>query len=221
MNRHRRNQGFTLVELLVSALLMLTILGALGNLFSTSNRAYRTNSGVSERQQSSDTAGQLLRYEIGLAGYKGSTSGASSKKFETTVLGLIPISASTLTIVKGSAATAPDTITIRYYEDRYTSSVTEVITQFSVAKDRNNLYNLYRYASADKEKQPAVQGVKNLKVVKYINKDGTETTTTTADTLVALRLELTFIDVQTSKEHTKQIVVGINNVQTSPTLPTL
>ena len=43
MRRHTSQHGFTLVELLVASAVMGIILGALGSLFATTNRAYRAN----------------------------------------------------------------------------------------------------------------------------------------------------------------------------------
>lgn len=210
MKRARR-AGFTLVELLVAGTIMLLILGALGNLFISSSRAYRVNDRVSDRQQLAEAATQLLTYEIGLAGYRGSDQSASARKFETAVLlGLVPVPESTLIITKGASATDPDTVTVRYYEDRFVSSTAKRTVAFTTAKDSDNAYNLYR--TQDGDKKPAILGIKNLKVVKYIKKDGTETTTSvTKETLAALKLELTFTD-----EIKQQVVIGINNQQLDP-----
>lgn len=212
--KRARSAGFTLVELLVAGMIMLLILGALGNLFITSSRAYRVNSEVSDRQQIAEATTQMLTYEIGLAGYRGSDQNASAKKFETAVLGVLPVPESTLVITKGASATASDTVTVRYYEDRFVSSTAKRTVAFTAAKDSNNAYNLYRTQDADRK--PAILGIKNLKVVKYIKKDGSEATSVSQNDLVALKLELTFTDGLT-----QQLVIGIPNPQQIPVLPTL
>ena len=55
-------------------------------------------------------------------------------------------------------------------------------------------------------------------MLEYIRKDGAESATATADTLAALKIELTF--VYGDKEIKKQIIVGLRNPQI-PVLPTL
>ena len=214
MKRGRRD-GFTLVELLVAGTIMLLILGALGNLFISSSRAYRVNNEASDRQQTAEAATQMLTYEIGLAGYRGSDQSANTREFKTTALpGVVSVPESTLTITKGATATSPDTVTVRYYEDRFISSTAKRTAAFTAAKDSDNAYNLYR--AQDGDNKPAILGVKNLKVVKYIKRDGTEATSATKDTLAALKLELTFIDGLK-----QQLVISIPNLQQLPVLPTL
>jgi len=77
----------------------------------------------------------------------------------------------------------------------------------------SGVYNLYRTTGT---KQPVFENIKNLKVFRYVKKDGNESTSVTAAELAALKLELTFTD--NSK---KQVIVGINNTQQSPVLPSL
>ncbi len=228
MTKERLGQsGFTLLELLIASVIMVTILGALSGLFVSSSKAYRVNDKASTLQQSADAAGELLSYEIGLAGYKGSTNAAGSRKFTT--LGLVPTS--TLTIVKGSSATASDTITVRYFEDRFISTVEPeqlVITLNAVPSGTDrNLYRRYETQKAidtppytQPDRRSAVEDVYNLKVLKYVKKNGSEVTSlTNPDDLVALRLEFTLmIDGKTTKQ---QVVVGLKNPQQIPVLPTL
>lgn len=209
MKRPAGQQGFTLVELLVAATIMALILSALGSLFVSTNRAYRANDEVSERQQSADAAAQLLSYEIGLAGYRGSTpSNVQNSTFAATER--------TLSITKGASATTSDAITVRYYEDRFNSSPVKTMVTFNAAKDGNNIFNLYRHNHAETAKQPAIQFIQNLKVLSYIRKDGSEGASATQATLSGLRLELTFTDGLK-----KQVVIGIDNPQANPELPTL
>lgn len=239
MKAAARQSGFTLVELLVASVIMLLILSALGNLFIGTNRAYRKNDQVSERQQSVDAAGQLLGYEIGLAGFRGSKSGElTSNTFTTPILlGTLTVPAKTLIIEKGTTASAPDKITVRYYESRYPDTAISTVTQFSIGQDSNSAYNLYRQSAtpsaSDATRQPAIANVKNLKVLKYIKKDGNEANSATADTLAALKLELTFTDPPFTDPQaafcketpeptcTKQVVISLPNPQTNPELPTL
>lgn len=206
MKTPARQAGFTLVELLVAGTLMVVILSALGSLFVSTNRAYRVNDAVSEQQQSADAAAQLLSYEIGLAGYRGS-------EYSTTSL-LPSFSGSTFTITKGATPETSDKIAVQYYEDRFTKGFVSVIFE---ADKVDGIYNLYRTTGT---KQPAIENVRNLKVLRYIKKNGSEAASVIAAELAALKLELTFVD-KSNKTSTKQVIVGINNTQQDPVLPNL
>lgn len=227
MRPQARQCGFTLVELLVASTIMVLILSALGGLFVNTNRAYRKNEEVSDRQQSADAAAQLLSYEIGLAGYRGSTDAALLRTF----------SGSTLSITKGVSATASDTIVVRYYEDRFTNIGEQLIATFD-AIPVNGSYNLYRKEQNQSaidgsvSKTPAIQNINNLKVIGYVINDGREypkdkdknppfthlhikpytlASAITPYTLVAIKVELTFTDGLK-----KRVVIGIDNPQQIP-----
>ena len=220
MRRSRLN-GFTLTELLIAAAIMGIILATLGSLFVSSTKAYRANDEASALQQNSGAAERLLAYEISLAGYRGSDTNAQSRTFDSTpIVGTVsPAAETTLAITTGSSATTPDTVAVRYYEDRFESGPTPSSVQFSVDTKNNSLY---RRKSTDTKREPLVQGVYNLKVLRYIREDGracnTVPTSTppAASTLVGLKLELTFTD-----QIKKQLVVTFPNKQVAPVLPTL
>lgn len=222
------HSGFTIVELLVASVIMVIILGALGSLFLSTSKAYRVNDKVSALQQNADAAGQLLSYEVELAGYRGSdnsTNGFDGRKFLTAIpFGTELIPATTLKITAIAFSATPDKIAVSYYEDRFTSTSadpTKTSVQFSVDTGNNNLD---RHASGETYAQPAIEDVKNLKVLRYIRKDGKECNTvtpatpTTPSDLAGLRLELTFTD-----DLKKQVVIPLPNPQTSSAadLPTL
>lgn len=99
------NRGFTLVELLIASVIVTALLGALGGLLTTSSRAYQTNERQTQNQQSLDAIVQFLRYDIRLAGYAGSGGDAD--------LGGSPLK------VKSNAFGPGDSVTVRYFEDRY------------------------------------------------------------------------------------------------------
>jgi prepilin-type N-terminal cleavage/methylation domain-containing protein len=225
VKRSFQQHGFTLVELLVASTIMVLILSSLGSLFVSTNRAYRKNDEVSEQQQSIDTAVQLLSYDIGLAGYKGSTSASSSRKFKTLAL----VDTSTLTIIKGASATDSDRIVVRYFEDRFADGNEQLVVTLDAIPSGTDR-NLYRRQEKQSDidtlagytppnRRPTVANVHNLKVISYIRKDGTEGNTATKDTLAALKIELTF--GYDAKELKRQLVIGIKNEQNVPVLPTL
>lgn len=101
----QRQVGLTLVEVLISMVIFGVLLLVLLQTFVTSNRAYSTTEAITERQQEAATISEILTYEIGLAGYKGTEKDDHlSKAFS-----------STLEIELGSSS---DTIIVHYYEDR-------------------------------------------------------------------------------------------------------
>lgn len=214
MRRSVGQLGFTLIELLVASAIMAIILGALGNLFVSTRDAYRANEEATALQQTADAVGQLLTYEIGLAGYRGSDNNASTRTFTTPVVfGLLSFPATTLQIETGLSASTPDEVYVSYYEDRYVSNTAKLGTEFSV--DTTN-HNLDRYLSTDTAKRAIIRGVHNLKVLRYVRRDGKECNTATAANLAALRLEFTLTDGLK-----KQTVVPLQNPQVSPVLPVL
>ncbi len=209
---------------------MVTILGALSSLFMSASRAYRVNDKASTLQQSANAAGELLSYEIGLAGYKGSTDTASTTSREFKTSGLVPVPTSTLTVIKGATTSASDTIIVRYFEDRFidTADVKQVVITLNAVPSGTD-HNLYRKqeeqdsigtAGYAPNRQSTVEDVHNLKVLKYIKKDGSEVTSlANAEDLAGLRLEFTLkID---NKETKQQVVIGLNNPQNVPVLPPL
>jgi prepilin-type N-terminal cleavage/methylation domain-containing protein len=187
----KRHSGFTLIELLLAAAIMGVILTALSGLFVSTTRAYRANEDISERQQNMEAATQLLKYEIALAGYRGTDVNSSSASRK--------LSGSSLTVIPGSGS-APDILTIRYYEDRPPHSPEspelQVVT-YSVDKNSNNVWNLYRQqGTASQAKQPAVEGVTNLKVTEYRLKNGAASASMPSkiEDLAGMTLRLTFVN---------------------------
>jgi len=102
--------GFTLIELLVTAAIFILVLAALGGLLVSSTRAYQVNATRSEALQDSEAVLQLMRYEIGLAGYRGVEAATFDRPF---TLGVETVE------VDHEASSAGDDVTVRYFEDRY------------------------------------------------------------------------------------------------------
>lgn len=106
----RRHAGFSLVELLAAGAMFLTLLGALSALFVSSGKAYRKNIEVSSQLERSEAATQILTYDFGLAGYRGTGfSHFTANSF----------SGSTVAITAGSSTNESDLVSLRYFEDRY------------------------------------------------------------------------------------------------------
>jgi Tfp pilus assembly protein PilW len=174
----RQRSGITLIELLIAAAIMIIVLTALTNLFVSTTRAYQANERASELQQNMEAAAQLLKYDIALAGYRGTENLCVS-------LGGAPISVTTGT------GTNPDSITVRYCEDRYSSLTLQEVT-FSIST-ASGVLNLFRQQGDSN--QPIVEGVANLKVVSYRNGSGTlQTTMPALNNLAGLTIRLTFVN---------------------------
>jgi prepilin-type N-terminal cleavage/methylation domain-containing protein len=187
----RRSQGFTLIELLISTAIMALVLVTLVALFSQSTKTLETNEAASERQQNAEAAAELLRYEVGLAGYRGTSS---------TALASNTFTGSTVSIGVNPSASASDTIAVQYYEDRFydgSSTITLLSVTFSTGTDANGNPVLLRQQGSSGALAAAAD-VALLKVVKYVDRDGSiidvSTTSTIPDALAAISIELTFAD---------------------------
>lgn len=107
----RRRGGFTVVELLITMVVLLLILGSLGAMLISGSTAYGVTAQRSESLQDSEAVLQLLRYEIGLAGYRGLESGTFDRSFT-----LDGAAKETIEIEPHDSG---DRLTVRYFEDRY------------------------------------------------------------------------------------------------------
>jgi prepilin-type N-terminal cleavage/methylation domain-containing protein len=198
---HRRS-GFTLLELLIAAAIMTIILAALGALFASSSQAHRTTVRVTERQQEAEAAIQLLVHEIGLAGYRGVGQHDPNRTFGG--------DGRTLVITHGSG-TAPDTVQIRYFEDRFSPG--ERLVVFGVNTARRTIFR----QEGTGEAHDIVSNVTNLQVIQYIRRDGIRVDVPPAeprppipDNLAAINLEITF-----ANNTVWRFPVGLSNPQTT------
>src|SRR5690606_37848002 len=110
-----RNQGITVIEVLIAAAIVGVVLAITLRLYGGTVRAYRVNEEVAETRQGIQAAISLLQYEIGLAGYRCTDGSALTRTFGS----------SPLIAVDGSSG-ASDSITVRYYEDRYVAGSCEL-----------------------------------------------------------------------------------------------
>lgn len=185
----RSTQGFTLIELMVSTAILAFVLVALVALFTMGTRALEANEVSSERQQNAEAAAELLRYEVGLAGYRG--TGSSSLTNNT-------FTGATLSIGVNGNADVSDTITVQYFEDRFYDGVTtsETLMQvtFSSGDDGSGEQVLLRQQGLGGALAAAAD-VDLLKVVKYVDRDGNVSDVTAGgtppDELAAISIELT------------------------------
>lgn len=93
----RRQQGVTLVELMVAMVISLIVLAGVGNIFIAGKRAYLAQEGLSRVQENGRFALAILSRDINLAGYHEPGQAAPA-----------PIKAT------NGTGTASDTLTIRY-----------------------------------------------------------------------------------------------------------
>lgn len=182
---------------------MAILLSALAVLLSTTGRAYRANAKMSEAQQSAEAAVHLLKYELALAGYRGTDAGSS--------LAARPLGGPGIAVT--SAAGASDTVSVRYYEDRVSSSPELRRVTFSVRPDASNknMPTLYRQESTN---EPVVAGVATLKVLSYYARGGSsQTAMPPLDGLAGLTLRLSFVDPSVRD---LTVAVALPNPQAGP-----
>lgn len=204
----RRTQGFTLVELLIAAAILVTLLGMLGSIFLGSQRAYRTNEGVSNERQNAQALTELLQYEVGLSGYRcvDSVGSATGRVF----------SGSPLTVVDGAGGT-PDRVTVRYYEDRFTGGACDLKTVTFYVEDA------ILWRSAGTAAEPAVNGVVDLQVSSWLDKSNVQFNVPTSSAnlarpndrdLAGLGLTLVLED-SSGRSSTQTVTIGLKNPQCS------
>ena len=69
MNRSRRQRGFSMIELMISLVLGLIMLGAIGAIYLSSKRTYSTTESLSRSQESARFANRFVARELRMAGY--------------------------------------------------------------------------------------------------------------------------------------------------------
>ncbi len=130
-SRSMNDDGFTVVELLITAAIFIVILSALGALLVSSTRAYGTTAARSDAIQDSEAVLQLMRYEVAMAGYRGLGADTYAQPFTT---------GAAESIVVNRTSTG-DELTMRYFEDRYLSGADtgERVVTFRVDSATNTL----------------------------------------------------------------------------------
>ena len=121
----RGSAGTTLIELLVAGAIFVVLLGALGAMLTTSLTAYRVTSQQSEVLQDVESVEQLLRFELGRAGFRGTGETEYLRSFDTCSADWPSLGSgagcATLIIERLSDALSvegvQDAVTVRFFED--------------------------------------------------------------------------------------------------------
>ncbi len=200
-----RASGFTVLELLIAAAVAAVVLAVAAQLYASSVRAYRVNEEVSEVRQGIQAAISLLQYEIGLAGYRCTDDDALDRSFV----------ADPLVAVDGASG-APDSITVRYYEDRYASGSCQ-LTEVTYFVQDDALYRQVR----GEDPQEAVHGVVDMQVEAWLDRaqsmfvvetDSAELNRPLDPDLRGISLSLRFEDAG-GRENPVIVTVGLKNPQ--------
>lgn len=105
----RSRLGFTLIELLITAAIVVIAITAVAALLAQTTTAYRVNEESSRRQQEIEAAVQILSYDLGLAGYRGTDLASLTRTFGVS---------STVEVRIGEASDdESDLLIVRYFED--------------------------------------------------------------------------------------------------------
>lgn len=106
----RQQKGTTLVEMLIALAMLVIVLAAITALLRSTTRAYALNQELSEAHAQTETTRQQLRYDLSLAGYRGT----DFSQFESN-----GFSGATASITQGTSPGESDAVTVRFFEDRY------------------------------------------------------------------------------------------------------
>jgi Tfp pilus assembly protein PilW len=192
-----REAGLTLVEMLVAAAILMTILGALGGLLVSTNRAYEANRSVTTGAGQLRSAVQAIAYDVGLAGFCGVTSACE--------LGT-PLVVET--VDEGGDRTVTS-LTTSYTENRYGAGDTVVTVAYGVVN--GSLMRSENGAAA-----VAIAGdIEALKLIGYRSRADLDPvvrfTRPAADVLVGIDLRLDYLQGQTLAS--QQFTVLLQNPQ--------
>jgi type II secretory pathway pseudopilin PulG len=202
--------GFSLVELLVTAAIFIFVLGALGGLLVSSTRAYQVNAVRSEALQDSEAVLQIMRYEVGLAGYRGLGAATFDQPF---TMGA-PETVDVRRLVTG------DELTVRYFEDRFLESGDsgERAVTFRVDPASSTLERVERKAGVGAlvVTELLVGNIQAMRVLDLVGPDrervsvaGVLATTEAApDALAGLHFRVTFVDGSNW-----EFLIGLTNPQ--------
>ena len=205
----KKTFGFSLVELLIAGAIFGIVLTVLTNLFISSSRASERVDELSDQQQEAHATRQVLQYEIDLAGYRGTLNDTTATGSSARLLTNRTFASSTVAMIRRSSSSQPDTLTIRYYEDRnYNDSDTPVLrtVTFSIGSDQG-VSSLFRQQDSGTA-VAIIPNVTNLKIADYVLYDDTKAVTA-SNNLAGLELDITYANQQTDT-----LLVTFQNAQT-------
>jgi type II secretory pathway pseudopilin PulG len=199
-------RGVTLVELLVFMALFGVLLAVMAALVTSAGNGRRVNDQVNQRTTTAETIAQLLSYEIGLAGYRGTGSG---------VLGTNTFADPTLEIQRNGAGT-PDAIIVRYYEDRFlaTPGAPVLVTAaYTIGTNADGVASLFRSENGGTA-AAVVTGVASIKVALFVRRSGAVDVVAGAGVvpsdLAGLSLDLELVDGTEGR-----FLINLPNAQTA------
>lgn len=147
-----RTTSITLLELLIAMAVFGVIIALLGQILVGSMRSYDVNEHVSEERQEVQTVEELLRYELGLAGYRCTDDDAREREF-------------TGPTIEVDDASGSDAIRVRYFEDRYGASACDENDVTITVADGE----LVRIDNEAGTTSSLVEGVTNLEVIYWLD----------------------------------------------------
>ncbi len=100
--------GFSIIELLISMVILVIIFSVIGAMLHSSSKTYRTTAAIAEEVEITDAAARLLRYDISLSGYIG-LDGVERDLEGDPVL-----------VMPNTNSAYGEVVEVRYFEDRYT-----------------------------------------------------------------------------------------------------
>ena len=202
----RSRAGISLVELLVFMALLGVILAVMASLVASGGNGRRVNDQVNQRATTIETVAQLIGYEVGLAGYRG--TGATA--FQTNTF-----ADRTLAIQRGSG-TDPDSVTVRYYEDRFYDGATTpalVEATYSIGDNANGVPSLLR-AENGGPAVPVVTGVASIKLALLVRRTG-EAENAASATVVPTDLAGLSFDIELPDGSAGRFLVNLTNPQSA------
>lgn len=197
LSQPQQQLGLTVIELLITAAILLILLATLGVILSGTLGAYSTTAVSTGRQQRAASLTQTLRYEIALAGYRGTSSTPAE------------LTEPTLEITRGSSPDDPDQLRLRYIEDRLTESGTpELVSARFLLEPESQ--QLIREDSQDRN--VLAERVANFKVTTLTTPSGDTVEVQTATTPPASATNIgILVRYQDGRERT--LYVTLNNPQ--------
>ncbi len=191
----RREGGFTLLELLLAVALLIVVLATLATLFANSREAYGVNEEITDRQQTIQSAINVFRYEISLAGYRGTCAGAPTRSFAEP----------TFELARGDVS---DSVTVRYFEDRWPANACGTLRETTLfVDDGQNVLYMRRDGGTP---EPALANVHSFRVVNFMDQQGGRATEVPPAGFIGIDVRVDYEDPIGSFS---QFVVGVKNPQ--------